>query len=135
LEERKVELDKLAIEAAPTGDAEAAQKAQDLKKHLETLKGQVEESLTEFAKDDTEASLVNLTTDRATARSRMLAFAEDPSKTMLEREAQELEFKKLTNRSRQKYDKYNALKVKMEGQIDDVDKLKDDIEDFNDSIN
>ncbi len=75
------------------------------------------------------------TTNRATAQSRMLAFAEDRSKTMLEREEQELAFKTFTNRSRQKYDKYNALKEKIEAQIDDVDKLKDDIEDFNDSIN
>ena len=53
---------------------------------------------------------------------------------MLEREEQELAFKTFTNLSRQKYDKFNALKVKIEGQIEDIDKLEDDIEEFNDSI-
>lgn len=132
--EGKAELDLLEIEAAPSGDANATKKAQDLKKRLDKLKEQVGGSLTEFAKDDTEASLEKLTTDRATAQSHMLAFAEDRSKTMLEREEQELAFKTFTNRSRQKYDKYKALKVKMEGQIEDIDKLEDDIENFNDSI-
>ena len=135
MEEGKAKLDQLAIETAPTEDAEAAQKALDLGTRLEKLKGQVGESLTEFAKDDTESSLEELNRNRASAQSRMLAVAEDRSKTMLEREEQELAFKTFTNLSRQKHDKCEALKKKMDGQIDDVDKLKDDIEDFNDTIN
>jgi hypothetical protein len=134
LEAEKAELGRLAIKDAPTGDATAAQEAQGLKGRLDELKEQVDQSLTEFAKDDTEAKLANLTTDRATAQSRMLAFAKDRKKTMLQREEQELAFKTFTNLSRQKYNKYEALKVKMTGQIDDIDELKNDVEDYNDSI-
>ena len=135
LGERKTELDQFKINDAPSGDANATQKAQDLGKRLEELKKRVDQSLAEFARDDTEASLEELNRNRASAQSRMLAFAEDSGKTMLQREEQELAFKTFTNRSRQKHDKYEALKKKMEGQIVDVDKLGGDIDEFNDSIN